>query len=156
MIDLTMPTGAVSESSLEPLTDALMRALLRAEGVPEETASRKSMSWVFVHEVPAARMFAGGRAVSGRRPVFRVDVGIPAGVLETSDRAAFVAEATTLVLSAAELDSADAVARAHVWVLFRDVAEGSWGAAGRIFGLADIGHAVGASADRFEQAGITG
>ena len=42
-------------------------------------------------------------------------------------------------------DPDDTVAQAHVWVLFREVTEGSWGAAGRIFGVADIGRAVGAT-----------
>ena len=154
MIDLTTCEGALTEAALDDLSGTLMRALLRAEGVPEEAAAKKSISWFFVNELPARRMYGGARELSGRRPLYRLDIGIPAGVLDLEHRAAFVADATRLILEAAHDDPDDAVARAHVWVLFHESKEGTWGAGGTIMSLADIGKAVGASPARFAEAGV--
>ena len=68
MIDLTTCEGALTEAALDDLSGTLMRALLRAEGVPEEAAAKKSISWFFVNELPARRMYGGARELSGRRP----------------------------------------------------------------------------------------
>jgi len=102
MIDLTVPEGALSEDALDGLADSLMRALLRSEHVPEDNAARALVSWVHVHELPPGRMYAGGRRIKPGEPFFRIDVSIPADVVDADDKAAFIAEATGLVPEAAD------------------------------------------------------
>lgn len=151
MIDLTVPAGALSEDALDSLADSLMRALLRAERVPEEVAERDLLAWVYVHELPTARVYTGGQRL-GERPVpIRLDISIPAGVLSPDDKSGFIADATRLVLEAMGEDPADAGAAARVWVLFREVPDG-WGAGGRLLSLRQIAKIVGASDERLAEA----
>jgi phenylpyruvate tautomerase PptA (4-oxalocrotonate tautomerase family) len=144
MIDLTFPEGALSEEALDGLAESLMRALLRSEHVPEENAARELVSWVHMHELPARRMYAGGRRLQDGEPFFRLDVSIPAGVVDADDKAAFIAEATRLVLEATGTDPDDRDAPARVWVLYREVA-GGWGASGRLLSNRQIAKIVGAT-----------
>jgi phenylpyruvate tautomerase PptA (4-oxalocrotonate tautomerase family) len=155
MIDLTFPEGALSEDGLDSLADSLMRALLRSEHVPEDNAARELVSWVHMHELPAPRMYAGGRRLRSGEPFFRLDVSIPAGVVDADDKAAFIAEATRLILEAAGTDPGDREAAARVWVLYREV-PGGWGASGRLLSLQQIAKIVGASEERAAEAGVAG
>jgi phenylpyruvate tautomerase PptA (4-oxalocrotonate tautomerase family) len=154
MIDLTFPEGALSEDALDSLADSLMRALLRSEHVPEDNAARELVSWVHVHELPAGRMYAGGRRLQSGEPFFRVDISIPAGVVDAEDKASFIAEATSLILGAAGTDPDDREAAARVWVLYREIA-GGWGASGRLLSNRQIAKIVGTSEERVAEAGVT-
>lgn len=151
MIDLTVPAGALSEDALDSLADSLMRALLRAERVPEEVAERDLLAWVYVHELPTARVYTGGQRLGERPAPIRLDISIPAGVLSPDDKSGFIADATRLVLEAMGEDPADAGAAARVWVLFREVPDG-WGAGGRLLSLRQIAKIVGASDERLAEA----
>jgi phenylpyruvate tautomerase PptA (4-oxalocrotonate tautomerase family) len=151
MIDLTFPEGALSEEALDGLADSLMRALLRSEHVPEDNAARELVSWVHMHELPARRIYAGARRLEAGEPFFRLDISIPAGVVGADDKAAFIAEATRLVLEAAGADADDREAAARVWILYREV-PGGWGASGRLLSLRQIAKIVGGSEERAAQA----
>lgn len=155
MIDLTLPEGALSEDALDSLADSLMRALLRAERVPEEVADRDLLAWVYVHELPRSRVYTGGRRLRERPAPIRLEISIPAGVLSPDDKSGFVADATRLVLEAGGEDPGDTAAASRVWVLFREVPDG-WGAAGRLLSLSQIAKIVGASDERLAEAGRTG
>jgi phenylpyruvate tautomerase PptA (4-oxalocrotonate tautomerase family) len=144
MIDFTLPQGTFDEATLDGLSDSLMRALLRAERAPEDAATRGSIAWFFVHDLPPARMYGGGRRLEGGRPAFRLDISVPEGALSPRRKNEFVAEATRLIIEAAGADPEDPAAGSRVWVLFREVAEGSWGAGGRVVGIEEIAQAVGA------------
>lgn len=155
MIDLTLPTGTLSEDALDNLADSLMRALLRAEGVPEEVAERDLLAWLYVHELPRSRVYTGGQRLDERPAPIRLDISIPAGVVGPDEKSGFIAEATGLVLEAMGEQPADAAAASRVWVLFREVADG-WGAAGRLLSLRQIAKIVGASDERLSEAGLAG
>jgi phenylpyruvate tautomerase PptA (4-oxalocrotonate tautomerase family) len=155
MIDLTFPEGTLGEDALDGLADSLMRALLRSEHVPEDNAARELVSWVHVHELPPRRMYAGGRRLRSTEPFFRIDVSIPAGVIDADDKAAFIAEATGLVLEAAGADPGDRDAAARVWVLYREI-PGGWGASGRLLSNRQIAKIVGATEEQVAQAGVIG
>jgi phenylpyruvate tautomerase PptA (4-oxalocrotonate tautomerase family) len=154
MIDLTFPEGALSEDALDSLADSLMRALLRSEHVPEDNAARELVSWVHVHELPAGRMYAGARRLQSGEPFFRVDISIPAGVVDAEEKASFIAEATSLILGAAGAGPDDREAAARVWVLYREIA-GGWGASGRLLSNRQIAKIVGTSEERVAEAGVT-
>ena len=155
MIDLTVPEGALSERALDGLADSLMRALLRSEHVPEDNAARELVSWVHVRELPSGRMYAGGRRLESAEPCYRIDVSIPADVVDADDKAAFIAEATRLVLEAAGADPDDREAAARVWILYREI-PGGWGASGRLLSNRQIAKIVGAGEEQVAQAGVIG
>jgi phenylpyruvate tautomerase PptA (4-oxalocrotonate tautomerase family) len=155
MIDLTFPQGALSEEALDGLADSLMRALLRSEHVPEDNAARELVSWVHAHELPAGRMYAGGRRLQAGGLFFRLDVSIPAGVVNADDKASFIADATRLLLEAAGADPDDRDAASRVWVLYREV-PGGWGASGRLLSNRQIAKIVGATEEQVAQASVIG
>ena len=126
MIDLTYPEGALPDARREALVEELTTVLLRAERAPD-TDFFRSVTWVYVHELPTEMVLAAGRPVA--EPTFRVEVRVPEGALSQRRKGELVAEATRVVLEAAELEEADAM---RVWVLIAEVPEGNWGAAGNV------------------------
>lgn len=126
MIDLTYPDGALPAERRQALVEELTTVLLRAERAPD-TAFFRSVTWVYVHELPGDAVFAGDQPVA--EPTFRVEVRVPEGALSQRRKGELVAEATRAVLEAAGLDEADAM---RVWVLIAEVPEGNWGAAGNV------------------------
>ena len=132
MIDLTLPADTLAEEARADLVDQLLVALLRWEGAPEGDRS-KSLAWAFVH---LADSVVVAHSPSGR-PHYRVEVATPQGALDDERRAGLVAEVTALVL-AAEGTAWTPDDAFRVWVILREVAEGSWGAEGRIWRFGDV------------------
>jgi len=132
MIDLTLPAGALDDDARSWLVDELLTALLRWEGAPDNDLSR-SLAWAFVHD---ATVVTADLASSGL-PHYRVGLRTPAGALDDVKRAGLVAEVTELVLRAeGSLNTPENAFR--VWVILDEVPDGSWGAEGRIWRMADI------------------
>ena len=142
MIDLTVEADALDESARELLARDLLVALLRWEGAPDNPRSR-SLAWAFVHVVD--RIVVGVPTCS--RPHYRVGVRTPAGVLDDRRREGLIVEATALVLKAEGL-SPEPDDAFRVWVILDEVADGSWGAQGKVWRLTDIATFVTASAAR--------
>jgi phenylpyruvate tautomerase PptA (4-oxalocrotonate tautomerase family) len=132
MIDLTLPRGALAERTRDRLVEDLLATLLRWERAPDNPRS-KSLAWAFVH---VADSVAVGSSPSGL-PHYRVGITTPHGALDDDRRAGLVADVTELVLRA----EGSPVIPEHafrVWVLLSEIAEGSWGAEGRIWRMRDI------------------
>lgn len=127
MIDLTYPSGALDPEARESLVDELTTALLRAERAPDNEFFR-SVTWGFVHELPEGTILTAGRPVS--EPIFRVEVTTPEGALSDRRRAELVESATKAVCEKAGIPQDEAVQR--VWVLCKEIPEGSWGAGGQV------------------------
>ena len=66
----------------------------------------------------------------GGEPRVRVEITTPEGALSQRRRAGLVADVHAAVSRA--MGVAPEAAGVHVWVLCREIAEGSWGAAGAI------------------------
>jgi phenylpyruvate tautomerase PptA (4-oxalocrotonate tautomerase family) len=126
IFELTYPEGALSPDSRAKLVEDLTTALLHAERAPD-TEFFRNITWSYVHELPAGSVNAAGKPVS--EPTFRIDVTTPEGALSDRRRKELVAEATKAVSEAAGLGEADGL---RVWVLMREIAEGSWGAGGQV------------------------
>jgi phenylpyruvate tautomerase PptA (4-oxalocrotonate tautomerase family) len=124
MIDVTYPEGTLTPETRSTLVDELTTALLRAERAPD-TDFFRNVTWVYVHELPAGAVLAGGLPVE--KPTFRIEVTTPEGALSDRRRKELVAEATRVVCEAADIPEEEAM---RVWVLCREIAEGSWGAGG--------------------------
>jgi phenylpyruvate tautomerase PptA (4-oxalocrotonate tautomerase family) len=126
IFEVTYPEGALSGEARGKLLEDLTTLLLRAERAPD-TDFFRSVTWSYVHELPAGAVLAAGKPVA--EPTFKIDVTTPHGALSDRRRAEFVAEATSAVREAAGLGEEDAL---RVWVLMHEVAEGSWGAGGNV------------------------
>ena len=126
MIDITYPEGALSAEQRGQLADELTTALLRAERAPD-TEFFRSITWAYVHELPAGMVISAG--VPATKPTFRIEVTTPEGALSDRRRAELVAEATRVVREIAGISEEEAL---RVWVICNEVPEGRWGAAGQV------------------------
>lgn len=130
MIELTVPTGALTAEGRKTIQRELASLLLRWEGSPD-TEFFRAQAWSYLHELPeGAQVTAADEAAR-----FRVDVTVPQGALSERRKAGLVREATTAVLQAAGLAEADAL---RVWVLVHEQADGTWGAGGTVLRYADL------------------
>jgi phenylpyruvate tautomerase PptA (4-oxalocrotonate tautomerase family) len=126
IFEVTYPEGALTPEARSKLMDDLTTALLRAERAPD-TDFFRSVTWSYLHELPAGSVHAAGQPVV--EPTFKIDVTTPAGALSDRRREELVAEATRIVREAAGIGEDGAL---RVWVLMHEVAEGSWGAGGQV------------------------
>ena len=119
MIELTAPTGALSEDMADDLAERLTAALLRWRGVPDSPRSRDN-AWF---NLVAARQWIGGERTCTPRYVVRAS--IVDGGMDDEAKAGFVDEVTRHVR---EVDASTE----NVWVLIDEVRDGNWGADGEI------------------------
>ena len=143
MIDLTYPEGSLTPDARQTLADDLTTVLLRAERAPD-TQFFRDITWVFVHEQPEGTVLTAGKPVDS--PIVRVMVTTPEGALSDRRRAELVEGATATVRSAFGIAEEDAL---RVWVLCREIDEGSWGAGGQVIQFAQLRDA--ATAARAEE-----
>ena len=141
MIELTLPEGALPKDAQDTLMHGLTFALLRWEGAPEDSQAARDVSWGYVDERPAGNVYRGGEPAPAQA-IYRVKVTVPEGALDDEKKAGLVAEATKLVLEAEGSDPNDPQALMCVWVIVREVTDGNWGGAGRVFRLRDIARLV--------------
>jgi phenylpyruvate tautomerase PptA (4-oxalocrotonate tautomerase family) len=126
LLDLTFPEGTLSDDAKRELPGKMAEALLRAERAPDTEFFRR-ISWTHLHELPAgAQHTADGPATEGQ---IIVQATTPQGALSDRRRAELVSDITDLVLEATGWGDDD---RLRVWVLCREIDEGSWGAGGGV------------------------
>jgi phenylpyruvate tautomerase PptA (4-oxalocrotonate tautomerase family) len=146
MIELTAPAGTIAPAEREALLDELAGRLLHWEGAPDTDFFRAN-TWVYFNELPADALFVGGRPGGDAR--LRVDVTTPEGALSQRRRAGLVADVHASVSRAAGLTPEEGF---RVWVLCREIAEGSWGAGGGIIEFAALRAASKAERERAAEA----
>lgn len=134
MIELTVPEGALPADGREHIQRTLARTLLKWEGAPD-TAFVRSISWSYLHELPAGAVVN----LEDDEPRFRVDATVPEGALSEDAKKGLVADVTEVVLKAAGITEADST---RVWVMIHEQPDGTWGGAGRIWRFADIAEAA--------------
>ena len=144
MIEVTAPAGAIAPDAREELLDELAGRLLHWEGAPD-TEFFRANSWVYFNEIPADALYVGGRPDGDAR--IRVDVTTPEGALSQRRRAGLVADVHAAVSRASGLTPEEGY---RIWVLCREIAEGSWGAGGGIVEFAALRAASTAERDRTE------
>lgn len=148
MIDLTLPSGTLSDDAKATLMRTLTRTLLKWEGAKPGNTAAESIAWTFVHE-PALVTVAGAPA---QQPRYRVVVGVPQAALDDAAKAGLVAEVTEQVLRAEKNGEDPAPEDAfRVWVIVDEITDGNWGGAGRIFRLAEIMAFAGAGEEEIER-----
>ena len=124
-LDLTVPTGTLSDDAKGELARELGATLLRWEGAPD-TEFFRSITWAHVHELPAESIQTPDGVAE---PHAVLDVTIPAGALSDRRKAGLVEDATKLLLDATGWGPEAGV---RVWTLIHEVPDGNWGAAGQI------------------------
>nr|WP_107912472.1 tautomerase family protein [Streptomyces chartreusis] len=130
MIQLTAPSGALTQEGRRSIQRDLATLLLRWEGAPD-TAFFRAQAWSYLLELPAGAQTTA--ADSSYR--FLVDVTVPQGALSERRKAGLVGDVTNKVLAAAGLSPDDAL---RVWVLIHEQPDGTWGAGGSIIRYADL------------------
>ena len=150
LINLTYPEGAIDAATREQLVEDLMGDLLRAERAPD-TDFFRSVTWVYVHELPEHNVLAAGKPVAA--PTFRVEVTTPEGALSDRRRQELVENATRAVRDAAGIPEQEAL---RVFVLCREIDEGSWGAAGHVVRFQELREAAAHEREKAEQAAPAG
>ena len=136
MIDITYRRETLDADTARRLADTLLATLLRWEGAPDNEAAR-SLAWAFTHAVDDVRV-AGD---PDGEPYVRIGVTTPEGALDDDRRAGLIEEVTADVVRAIGLPNTyDNAFR--VWVQTHEIADGSWGAAGRVWRFADVAHFV--------------
>ncbi len=132
MLDVYIPSGALTAEAERGLLHDLVSALLRAEGADPTDEAMRAIAWVWVHRTEVA---VGGDAPE--RPHYRVIARVPEGAMNGPERkAALVAEATEAFVKAEGSAGSDTSSR--VWVFPHEVPEGTWGVGGSVLGYADI------------------
>lgn len=127
-IDIFVPKNALDRAKLTTLATNVTETLLQWTDATQNAFLRSNVS-VFVHELPASDVFAGGKSAA----VARVDVKVPTVALTTQERRdGFTADVTKSVRDAAvaPLD--------HVWVFISNAVEGGWGIDGKAFTSEDM------------------
>jgi phenylpyruvate tautomerase PptA (4-oxalocrotonate tautomerase family) len=132
MLDAFIPEGALPADAEKELLSSLTDILLRNEGADPSDPAARSIAWVTLHRPTS--LFVAGEAAS--EPRYRIIASVPEGQFDPDRREAMVAEITEGVLDA----EAGAYERDpfRVWVFANEIPDGTWGAGGRIFTLADI------------------
>ena len=129
-IQLTVPTGALTEAGRATIQADLARTLLKWEGAPDNAFFR-AQAWSYLHEIPAGAQ----TTAEDDEPRFRVEVTVPAGAVSERRKAGLVDEVTKHVLAAAGLADDQAL---RVWVLIHEQPDGTWGAGGQIIRHSDL------------------
>ena len=142
IMDLTFPAGALDADQQQRVADELTTALLRAERAPDTDFFRE-ITWVFLHELGAGHVLSAGRPVD--KPLFRLEVTTPEGALSDRRRAEMVENATRIIRDVAGIGDEDAL---RVWVLCREIAEGSWGAGGQVIRFQQLREAAAAEREQ--------
>lgn len=132
MLDAYIPAGALTPDAEARLCFALTNILIRGEGADPQNAAVRELAWITVHR-PEAVYVAGSVATA---PRYRLVAGVPEGQWTAERRAKIIARLTEAVLDAEEGRYPRDPAR--VWVFTPEVPEGTWGAGGRVWTLADI------------------
>ncbi|PRY41743.1 tautomerase family protein [Umezawaea tangerina] len=131
-LDAYIPEGALTAEAEDELLSTLTDILLRNEGADPRDPTARSIAFVWLHR--PAKVFRAGAAHEA--PIYRFEPRVPEGQYDEERRRAMVEEITAAVLDA-ERGAYDRDAL-RIWVFPTEVPEGSWGAAGRVWRLADI------------------
>lgn len=138
MLDAYIPEGALDPDAEKALMGTLTNTLLRWEGADPDDERARSLGWVFLHR--PATVYVAGELATADEPRYRIVASVPEGQLDNERRKGMIAEITQNVLDAEPADrKADPF---RVWVFANQIPEGSWGADGHVFGLADIAEFV--------------
>jgi len=131
MIDVYAAADLFPAGTDRELGEALTRAVLRAEGVPQPGPLHADNTAAYIHRMDASAVQTAATALA--RTV-RIQIITPPGSLNREGQKQIVKEATEIVARV----SGDPTLPARTWVLLTEAAEGGWGMFGTAFGKAEF------------------
>ena len=132
MIDVYAASDLFPAGTDRELGEALTRAVLRAEGVPNPGPFHADNTAVYVHRMDPATVQTAATALA--RTV-RIQIVTPPGSLNRDGQKQIVKEATEIVVKVAN----DPTLAARTWVVLTEAVEGGWGMFGTAFGKQEFG-----------------
>jgi phenylpyruvate tautomerase PptA (4-oxalocrotonate tautomerase family) len=141
LLELTVPEGTLDEEAKRELAPKLAAKLLEWEGAPD-TEFFRSISWTHIHELAAEDIHT---ADGDAEPHAIVLVTTPEGALSDRRRAGLAEDATKLVLEATGWGEEAGI---RVWVMCREIDEGSWAANGQIIHFEQLRAAAKAESEK--------
>ena len=136
MIELTVPSNALTRKKQHILMKTLTNTLLKWEGAPIDSAVAQAVSWGFVTEKPSGSFYVGGEPL--REDHWRVQITVPQGALDETKKKGLVKDVQDEIAKA----SGDKNLGIRVWCIITDIPSGNWGADGKIFSITEIARMV--------------
>ncbi|MBC2656680.1 tautomerase family protein [Pseudomonas sp. MSSRFD41] len=136
---IKVPTGAFSDQQRKRLLTCVSEAAIAHEHMGSDPRQR-SLCWVLIEEVRAADWLCGGISVHAHAIPCIVLVKVPAGVLDEQMRKDYVLGLHQAIEKSTEPDDGRMLMTS---IQLTDVADGTWGANGSLWRLADFTRAAG-------------
>jgi phenylpyruvate tautomerase PptA (4-oxalocrotonate tautomerase family) len=134
IIDLTLSQGVFNKQQKSALAEQLTRCLLNCD-VTRDNPRAPAINWCYLHELPEGHVYIAG--AEEKRPHYRIEITIMQQAMSEDVKAQVVADMTRTVL-AMEGQKANPLSASRVWVIFHEIADGNWGAAGKIYRLEEL------------------
>lgn len=148
LIELTLPRGALPEDAKPELLKRLTNTVAKWEGGADNPRLLGTI-WALLDERDPAGMSVGGARTD--KPYYRLHVTTIEGALDARQKEGLVADVTEAILDAEGSPSEPANA-ARVWCHIDELADGNWGAVGKIWRLRDIAEFTGVKFEGVEEA----
>ena len=134
IIDLTLSAGVFDAPQKSALGDQLTQCLLNCD-VTRDNPRAPAINWCYIHELPEGHVFIAGAAEA--RPHYRVEITLMKGAMSAEVKAQVVSDMTETLLTM-EGQKRNALNASRVWVIFHEIDDGNWAAAGHIYRLSDL------------------
>lgn len=134
IIDFYYPAGCFSLEQQQQLAENLTSSLQKCAHATNSPRANR-LNWLYLHELPAKKIFIAGKPES--KPHYRVEVSVMAGMMDEGLRAEIAEDMTHKVLEA-EGAPFNPMSAGRVWVIFQEIPEGQWAAAGRLYRAQDL------------------
>ncbi|MGB5396752.1 MAG: hypothetical protein WBN96_06350 [Gammaproteobacteria bacterium] len=134
IIDFTVNEGQFSASQKAELAEQLTRCLLKCD-VTRDNPKAPAINWCYIHELPDAHVYVAG--APQKKPHYRIEISIMQGAMSEAVKRQVVADMTEVTL-AMEGQKMNPLNASRVWILFHEIADGNWAAAGKLYRLDDL------------------
>ncbi|EPL15540.1 tautomerase family protein [Pseudomonas sp. CF161] len=136
---IKVPTGAFNQTQRQQLLRSVSDVAMINEHMGSAPQQR-ALCWALVEEVQAAEWLCGGMDPHARFVPCMVTVKVPAGVLDAPMRQRYVRELHAAIQASLMADDQRQLLSS---IQIQDVVDGTWGANGDIWYLADFTRAAG-------------
>ncbi|MBD9629100.1 tautomerase family protein [Pseudomonas sp. PDM19] len=136
---IKVPTGAFSDQQRARLLTRVSETAVAHERIGNDPRQR-SLCWVLIEEVRAADWTCGGLGVHAHAIPCIVMVKVPAGVLDEQMRKDYVLGLHQAIEESTEPDDGRMLMTS---IQLTDIPDGTWGANGSLWRLADFTRAAG-------------
>jgi phenylpyruvate tautomerase PptA (4-oxalocrotonate tautomerase family) len=135
LAELTITRGALDDHAIDTLAGEITEIFLDHQGARAGSPVAHSIACVEVNEVEPRRVYVGGRPAT--KPRYRVVFTVPVGALDEGRKASLARQATATILAAEGTPFSEEEGH-RVWCVIKEVPDGNWASAGRIFRWRDI------------------